>query len=192
MEKKQMKNNCNIIAIGGSAGSLDVILKVLPNLKQKIKFAIVIVLHRKKTSDTTLLDLLTSKTHLPVREVEDKDVVTAGTIFIAPPDYHLLAESNNTFSLDYSEKINYSRPSIDPTFETVADVYKKNALAILLSGANADGVNGLKAIKNKGGVVIVQNPDTAEVSYMPEQAILNVDVNYVLTVEQIIEFINGL
>ncbi|MEO6903790.1 MAG: chemotaxis protein CheB [Bacteroidia bacterium] len=187
-----MKNNCNIIAIGGSAGSLEVLLKILPNLKTTLKFAVVIVLHRKKTSDTTLLDLLNSRTDLPVREVEDKDIITAGTIFIAPPDYHLLAESNNTFSLDYSEKINYSRPSIDPTFETIADVYKKNALAILLSGANADGVNGLKAIKNNGGVVIVQNPETAEVPYMPEQAILNVDVNYVLNVDQIIEFINGL
>lgn len=187
-----MKNNYDIIVIGGSAGSLEVILKILPKLKPKLNFAIVIVLHRKKTSDSTLLNLLTSKTHLPVREVEDKDVITAGTIFIAPPDYHLLVESNNTFSLDYSEKINYSRPSIDPTFETIADVYKKNALAIILSGANADGVYGLKTIKNKGGVVIAQNPETAEVPYMPEQAILNVDVNYVLTVDEIIEFINAL
>jgi two-component system chemotaxis response regulator CheB len=187
-----MKKDCDIIVIGGSAGSLEVILKMLPKLKHPLKFAIVIVLHRKKTSDTTLLNLLTSKTHLPVREVEDKDTITAGTIFIAPPDYHLLAENNYTFSLDYSEKINFSRPSIDPTFETIADVFRKKAFAILLSGANADGVTGLKAIKNKGGVVIAQSPETAEVPYMPEQAILNVDVNYVLTVDQIIEFINAL
>lgn len=181
-----------MIMIGGSAGSLQVILKLLPGLRIGLPVAIVIVLHRKPSNDETLVDLLSGKTRWPVREVEEKEPVLPNHIYIAPADYHLLVESDHTFSLDVSEKVNYSRPSIDIAFESAAEVYGSSLLAILLSGANADGQEGMQHVKNAGGTCVVQNPDTAEVAYMPMQAIGHVAIDKVLHAEEIASFINGL
>jgi two-component system, chemotaxis family, protein-glutamate methylesterase/glutaminase len=184
--------NCEAIIIGGSAGSLDVIIHVLPLINSAIHFSIIIVLHRKAGADSILTDLLSSKTKLPVKEVEEKDNILPGVIYLAPSDYHLLIEKNNTFSLDSSEKINYSRPSIDVTFQSAADVYKEKLVCFLLSGSNADGVEGLKKVKESGGKVIIQNPRSATVSYMPEQAALNIKVDESLEIKDIADYINKL
>lgn len=185
-------SSCDAIFIGGSAGSLEVLLKVLPDLKEDIDFAIVIVLHRKRGTDEILTDLLSSRTGIPVKEVEEKDAVKKGMIYLAPSDYHLLLERDATFSLDYSEKVNYSRPSIDVTFESAADLYKDKLVGLLLSGANADGVAGLLKIKKMGGRVIIQDPDSAVMAYMPGQAALYVDYDVLLKVEEIADWINNL
>jgi len=181
---------CEAFIIGGSAGSLDVLLKVLPLINVAIKFPIVIVIHRKHGTDSLLPDLLSSRTKLRVKEVDEKEALTAGTIYIAPSDYHLLIEQDRTFSLDYSEKINYSRPSIDVTFQTAAEVYKEKLACLLLSGSNSDGVNGLKSVKIWGGTALIQDPKTAQVAYMPAQAQANVKIDNVLSIEDIAEFIN--
>jgi two-component system chemotaxis response regulator CheB len=181
-----------VLVIGGSAGSLEIILKALPRLNSNIPLAIVIVLHRKNSFDTTLTDLLSSRTKIPVNEVEEKQRVKTCNIYIAPPDYHLLFEKDNTFGLDFSEKINYSRPSIDVAFESAADVYNNGLACLLLSGANADGVSGLKIAKYKGAIIAVQDPSEAEVSYMPQQALSSLEVDYVLKNNEIAEFINNL
>jgi len=181
---------CKAFIIGGSAGSLDVLLKVLPKVDVEIGFPIIIVVHRKHGSDSLLPSLLSSRTGLHVKEVDEKEKIMAGTIYIAPSDYHLLIEQDETFSLDYSEKINYSRPAIDATFQTAAEVYQRKLVCLLLSGSNADGVNGLKSVKAWGGTVLIQDPDSAQVPYMPEQAKLNVEIDRILDVEDIAEFIN--
>nr|WP_068889780.1 chemotaxis protein CheB [Pedobacter panaciterrae] len=181
---------CEAFIIGGSAGSLDVLLKVLPLINAAIKFPIVIVIHRKHGTDSLLPELLSSRTQLNVKEVEEKEALVAGTIYIAPSDYHLLIEQDRTFSLDYSEKINYSRPAIDATFQTAAEVYKDKLVCILLSGSNSDGVNGLKSVKLWGGVALIQDPTTAQVAYMPAQAQANVKIDDALSIEAIAEFIN--
>ena len=180
-----------MLIIGGSAGSLDVLLKILPHLEIP-SFAIVIVLHRKHTDDTTLEELIAVKTIIPVKEVEDKLALEPGNIYIAPSDYHLLFEKNDLLSLDTSEKINYSRPSIDVAFESASDVYGKSLVGILLSGANADGTDGLIAIKNAGGTIIVQKPETADMPFMPNNAIEHTSPDYILEVEEILEFISGI
>ncbi len=185
-------SRCEAIWIGGSAGSLEVLLKVLPQLREDIDFAIVIVLHRKPGADILLTDLLSSRTNIPVKEIEEKDTVEAGVIYLAPSDYHLLVERDATFSLDHSEKVNYSRPSIDVAFESAAEIYKENLVGLLLSGANADGVAGLIKIKKMGGKVIIQDPDSAKVSYMPAQAELYVDYDAMLQIEEIADWINKL
>jgi two-component system chemotaxis response regulator CheB len=185
-------NKCSAIWIGGSAGSLDVLLKVLPQIKEDIDFAIVIVLHRKPGADDLLTDLLSSRTNIPVKEIEEKDAIKSGVIYLAPSDYHLLVERNATFSLDHSEKVNYSRPSIDVAFESAADIYKDTLVGLLLSGANADGVAGLLKIKKMGGRVIIQHPDSAIVPYMPAQAGLYVDYDAMLQVEEMSDWINKL
>ncbi|SMC69145.1 CheB methylesterase [Pedobacter africanus] len=178
------------LIIGGSAGSLDVLLKVLPQVSPDISFPIVIVVHRKHGADSLLPSLLSSRTKLKVKEVDEKEKILAGTIYIAPSDYHLLIEQDQTFSLDYSEKINYSRPAIDATFQTAAEVYGAKLVCLLLSGSNADGVNGLKTVKIWGGTTAIQDPDTAQVAYMPAQAKLNVEIDAVLSIEDMGEFIN--
>ncbi|OLY93536.1 two-component system, chemotaxis family, response regulator CheB [Cnuella takakiae] len=161
-----------VLVVGGSAGSLDPVLQIVGALPADTDAAIVIVVHRKAGSDSILSNLLAAKTSLPVKEVEDKDPVLTGHIFLAPPDYHLLFENRNYFALDASEKINYSRPSIDVTFESAAAAFGSTVVGVLLSGANADGAEGLAAIRNAGGLTLVQDPATAEVYYMPQQAIL--------------------
>lgn len=183
---------CKALVIGGSAGSLEVLLKILPELSTDLSFPIIIVVHRKQGTDFLLSDLLTSKTKLKVKEVEEKEDVNAQTIYIAPSGYHLLIEKDLTFSLDYSEKVNFSRPSIDVTFQSAAEVYTNKLACLLLSGSNADGVNGLKAVKINGGLALAQDPTTAAMGYMPEQAILNIQIDQILKPEEMATYINSL
>lgn len=188
MEKNRIISGCKLLIIGGSAGSLEVLMKLLPNLSIP-SFAIVLVLHRKSTEDATLEELIAIKTNIPVKEVEDKTPLLPGYMYVAPSDYHLLFEKNDVLSLDTSEKVNYSRPSIDVSFESAAEVYGKNLVGLLLSGANADGTEGLLAIKNAGGTTVVQNPETAQMSTMPQNAITYTAPDYILDVEHILKFI---
>lgn len=192
MAENSIRQAIQLIAIGGSAGSLDVILKLIPALNPRLPAAIIIVTHRKASSEEILVDLLNAKSTWPVREAEEKDTITPNTIYIAPTDYHLLIEQDRSFSLDVSEKVNYSRPSIDITFESAADVYGPAVLGMLLSGANADGVEGLQRIKARGGLCLVQDPDTADVGYMPRQAVEQVKVDKVLPADQLASYINSL
>jgi len=181
-----------IVLIGGSAGGLDVLLQILPALKPVLLFPIVIVLHRKTSQDSPLVEVLAGKTKLPVKEIEEKERILPGIIYVVPADYHLLFEQDTTFSLDASEKVNYSRPSIDVVFESAAEVYQQAVTGILLSGANADGTKGFESIQSYKGITIAQEPGTAEISYMPQQAIkLNV-VDEVLDIAGIITYINSL
>ncbi len=183
---------CKALVIGGSAGSLDVLMKVLPAIDVDISFTIVIVVHRKQGTDSLLSDLLASKTALRVKEVEEKEPVEPKTIYIAPSDYHLLIEKDLTFSLDYSEKVNYSRPSIDVTFQSAAEVYTDKLVCMLLSGSNADGVNGLITVREFGGETVAQDPSTAQVEYMPAQAISKSNVSKVLLIDEMAAYINSL
>jgi two-component system chemotaxis response regulator CheB len=179
------------LVIGGSSGSIDFLLKLLPTLNAPLKLVIILVLHRKNSFESTLAELFSSKTPIPVKEVEDKDVAEPGTVYVAPADYHLLIEKNHEFSLDISEKVNFSRPSLDVTFESAAEVYGPSLVGVVLSGANADGSNGLRAVKQRGGLIIAQRPETAQVAYMPQQAILNNTIDFVFNVNELATFINS-
>ncbi len=191
MEKNSITNKCSLLIIGGSAGSLAILLKLLPDLRSDLSFPLIVVLHRKSSSDSVLAHLFASKTALVVKEAEEKDIMVPGCIYIAPADYHLLVEKDHTLSLDFSEKVNFSRPSIDVTFETAAEAYQSRLTCMLLSGANGDGTEGLKVVKSFGGVVIVQNPQTAQVAYMPEQAIASVKADYIIDADKLAECINS-
>lgn len=192
MEKKQVINNDQLIIIGGSSGSLDALLTILPMLKQDFCIPLVIVLHRSLHADNSLADLLASRTILKVKEADEKDVMERGWLYIAPPDYHLLIEDDGSLSLDCSEKIHYSRPSIDVSFISAAAAYKNRLIGILLSGANADGATGLKTIYQCGGKTIVQNPRDAIVGYMPEQAIDICDRHLILNAADIAAMLNNM
>lgn len=189
MEKNTMITNCKVVIIGGSAGSLQVLMNVLPAIPMLHSFAIVIVLHRRASDDLTLEELIKIKTKIPVKIIEDKTPFIPGYLYVAPANYHLLFEKNNTIALDTSEKVNYSRPSIDVSFESAAEIYGSNLVGILLSGSNSDGTAGLQAIQKAGGIVIIQNPTSAEMAYMPKHAIKNMTPDYILSTPEILEFI---
>ncbi|MXV51807.1 chemotaxis protein CheB [Pedobacter sp. HMF7647] len=182
----------NLLLIGGSAGSLEVILQFLPFIQLGPDLAIVMVLHRKAGDDSPLVELLTFRTHTPVKEAEEKEPVNGGVIYVAPADYHLLVERNLTFSLDFSEKVNYSRPSIDLTFQTAAEAPFTKLTCLLLSGANEDGSAGVEAVKLAGGTFAVQDPSTAEVFFMPQKAINRVKPDFLLKPKDMSDFINSL
>lgn len=190
MEKDRL-TGYKLVAIGGSAGSIEVIIKILEDLST-LSLAIIIIIHRKGSLQSALADLLNLRTSLQVKEAEEKEVILPGYVYIAPPDYHLLIEQNHTISLDYSEKINFSRPSIDVTFKCAADVYGKGVIGILLSGGNSDGVMGLASIKKAGGYCVVQDPESALVSFMPQHALNEIKVDKVLHEDQLAGFLNSI
>ena len=181
-----------MILIGGSAGSLEIILDAISFLPENANYCCVVIVHRKSSTESILEELFASKTRLPVKEVEDKETIVPGTIYIAPADYHLLFETERTFSIDASEKIHFSRPSIDVSFESASEVFGSSVIGILLSGANADGAKGLQKIERAGGMVIIQNPETAEVSYMPEQGLKLVERPVILDGNSIGAYLSNL
>ncbi len=181
-----------VLLIGGSAGSLDVLMRVIPALPVLRSVAMVIVLHRKNNDDSLLEELIAIKSKTPVRDTEDKAPLQPGFVYIAPADYHLLFETNGLLSLDDSEKVNYSRPSIDVSFESAAVAYGAKTIGILLSGANNDGTHGLQAIQLAGGVVVVQKPESAEMAYMPEHAIAHTSPDYILDAAQMVALIQSI
>jgi two-component system, chemotaxis family, protein-glutamate methylesterase/glutaminase len=160
-----------LIVMGGSWGGISSSISVLSGLPAQFPIPIVLVLHRLKNFESGLLEIYRKKIILNFQEVEDKEKIQKGVVYIAPANYHLLFEKDKTFSLDVSEHENYSRPSIDVTFSSAADIYGPKLTGILLSGANKDGSRGLKYIVEKGGTAIVQDPAEAEVAIMPESAI---------------------
>lgn len=181
-----------ILLIGGSAGSITVLMQVLPDIRPDIAFPVVIVLHRKAYPQSALDELLATSSHVPVLEAEDKIELENGKIYLVPADYHLIFENTRTVSLDASEKINYSRPSIDVTFESAARIFGNKTCALLLSGGNSDGVEGLRNIAQHHGKIFVQDPDTAEVDFMPRKAVETLVNAVILTPGQMAEYINEL
>lgn len=179
-----------ILLIGGSAGSMAVLVTLLNHFPSPFPIPVVIIMHRLKNV-VSELDKLLSVQQL-IREPEDKEQLLPGKIYLAPQNYHLLIEEDATFSLDYSELVNFSRPAIDLSFASAAAVFGRYVMGILLSGANNDGAEGLSRIIGAGGTGIVQDPATAEFDVMPQAAI---DANpgvQAMSVEEIIHVINNI
>jgi two-component system chemotaxis response regulator CheB len=179
-----------IISIGGSAGSFNSLLTILKGLDKNMQIPIVIILHRLKNADSSLEKHLQFHSHYKVKEAEDKEEVKKGFLYTVPANYHLLLEENLRFSLDTSELINHSRPSIDVTFESFSIVLKEKCIGILLSGSNQDGAKGLKLIAENGGKTIVQNCNETEFDVMPKAAIQIYKHHEVLTLNNIIKNLN--
>lgn len=173
-----------IVVIGTSLGGLSALKIILRNLPADFSVPIAIVQHRHKESDDTMNKLLQECTLLPIREVEDKDQIESGHVYLAPADYHLLIEPNH-FALSTDEPVSYARPSIDVLFESAADIYAQQVIGVILTGANQDGVQGLKKVKARGGLTIVQEPATSESCVMPEAAISAVAVDWILSLSDI-------
>lgn len=191
MEKDDLTGISKCVVIGGSAGCLKVLLRIIPELSPNLYTPIIIVIHRKNDRKSSLDQLLNYRTSLIVQEAEDKITLEQGGLYIAPPDYHLLIEKDHSLSLDGSEKVLWSRPSIDVTFQSAAEVFGENVLGILLSGANNDGASGLEYIKKAGGITIIQHPDNAEMPVMPQAALNRMPPDYLLKDKEIAAAINN-
>jgi len=177
------------IVIGVSSGGMNAMNVMFPLLPKEFKIPIIIVQHINARSDSQWIKLLNSKCKLCIKEVDEKELIEQGIIYIAPPNYHLLIEKNKTFSLTVDERINFARPSIDVLFESAAEAYKSKLIGIILTGSNNDGSKGIKRIKEYGGLTIIQNPETAESSYMPASAISSITPDYILSLEEIMKLL---
>lgn len=159
------------VVIGASAGGVQALSRVLPALPADLPVPVLVVVHVPPRRDNALVDLFAGKCRIPVKEAEDKEPLVPGTIYFAPPDYHLLVEAGGTLALSSDEPVNHSRPAIDVLFESAADAFGAGLAGIVLTGANSDGAEGLRAICAAGGQGIVQDPLSAEVATMPRAAL---------------------
>jgi two-component system chemotaxis response regulator CheB len=173
-----------LIVIGCSLGGMHALEKILGLLPDDFCVPIVVAQHRHKRSNEGLPAHLRRVTHLPVVDADDKQWIQPGHVYLAPADYHLLVEKGE-LSLSVDEAVRYSRPSIDVLFESAADAYGAALIGVVLTGANEDGARGAKRIKRRGGVVIVQDPKTAEAATMPQAAIDSVGVDQILPLDKI-------
>ena len=180
------------LLIGCSAGGFNLVYELVSGLPAKYPLPVIVVIHRSRKYKSSMEELLNSKSKIEVRLAGDKESIKKGCVYFAPPDYHLLLEPEGCFSLDSSEPVLYSRPSIDVTFKSVSDVYNDNVIAMLLSGANEDGADGLRYIHERGGLVVVQDPDNAEVRRMPEAALNRIKGGLVLNNSEIFSFLNSI
>jgi two-component system, chemotaxis family, protein-glutamate methylesterase/glutaminase len=177
------------VVIGVSAGGIDALRELLALIPVDFNLAVVIVQHLHPQQDRFFIEYLGECCAIPVQEAEEKESVSPGVVYFAPANYHLLIESDRTFSLSVDEKVNFSRPSIDVMFETAAETYGSKLIGIVLTGASKDGAAGLRRIKEGGGMTIVQDPATAEFPIMPAAAMGETEVDYVMDLTQIGRFL---
>jgi len=173
------------VVIGASAGGTRALQQIFPCLSDSFPLPIVIVQHLHPLQDGLALIHCKDNIAIKVKDADEKEALLPGTAYFAPPNYHLLIEDDHTLSLSIDPKVNYSRPSIDVLFESAANVYGPRLAAILLTGANNDGAQGLAYIKKKGGLTIVQDPQSAEFAVMPASALQVTQPDLLLPLEEI-------
>jgi two-component system chemotaxis response regulator CheB len=173
------------VVIGASAGGMKALKTLLSALAAGFPLPIVIVQHMASTPDSYMAEYLGNNCNLPVKEADDKEAMKTGTVYLAPPDYHLQIEPDRTLSLSVDPPVNYSCPSIDVLFESAARCLGNRVIGVILTGASADGAAGLKKIRQGGGLAIVQNPAEAEAPFMPQSAIAMAAPGHILMLEEI-------
>jgi two-component system, chemotaxis family, protein-glutamate methylesterase/glutaminase len=175
------------VVIGASAGGVQALAKLLPALPDRTAAAVFVVLHIPRDRPSFLPELFAPKCALEVREAQDKEPVAAGTVYFAPPNYHLLVDDGPQLALSADDLVHHSRPSIDVLFESAAEVYGRRLLGVILTGANEDGAEGLAAVHDAGGVTVVQEPETAQASTMALSAMQLRSPDFVLPLGGIAE-----
>lgn len=173
--------------MGASAGGLAAYNQLLAGLPRSFNAAVLIVQHLAPKHKSMMAEILSRISALPVKQAEEGESVERGTIYVAPPDRHLLVTSEHTLNLSQSELVHFLRPSADLLFESVAAIYKEKAIAVVLTGTGNDGAQGVHAIKKMGGTVIAQDENTCHSFGMPRAAIKTGNVDLILPLEQIAE-----
>lgn len=185
------KRAMDAIVLGGSTGAIEALGVLLPRVRRGTNVAIIVVVHLPPGRPSLLPGLFGPRLPAEVEEAADKDSVRPGTIWFAPPDYHLLVERERSFSLSVEAPVNFSRPSIDVLFESAAETYGKGLLAVVLTGANDDGAAGARAVREAGGLVVVQDPRGATANRMPLAALQRADPQWVASLDDIAELIHA-
>jgi two-component system chemotaxis response regulator CheB len=185
LEEHSEVNSFDIVAVAASAGGLTALGQILSGLPAEFPVPILIVQHLDPRHRSLMVEILEKRTPLNVEQAKDKVPVAPGTIYIAPPDYHLLVDADGTLALSHSELVHFVRPSADLLFESVAASYRERAIAVVLTGTGRDGSMGVKAIKTMGGTVVVQDEETSEFFGMPGAAIETKSVDFVLPLNDI-------
>lgn len=180
------------MVIGLSAGGMNALTQMLPNIKASFNPSIIIVQHLHPQQGKFHLEYFSSKCKLPVHEAMEREKVERSTIYFAPPNYHLLLNDDETFCFNVDGKINYCRPAVDALFESASDLYGSLLMGVILTGANNDGAKGLLRIKQNGGYTIVQTPEEAEAKQMPVSAIEIARPHKVMKISEITTFLNTL
>jgi len=176
-----------VIAMAASVGGLNALSVILGGLPANFPAAIAIVMHLSPEHKSILAEILNSRTHLTVKQAHTGDILRRGSVFIAPPNHHLFVAESGRLKLSSSaaKKVHYARPSAEPLFASVAEVYKKDAIAVVLTGGDGDGSFGVQIIKDKGGQVIAQDRPTSQDFSMPETSIKTGDVDFILPLNEI-------
>jgi len=192
MSRFNLNNSYKAIVIGGSAGSFQGITKILSQLPKTFPLPIIMCLHRLKHVRNGFVEALSIKSVFPVVEPYDTEQIKKGGVYLAPSNYHMSVELGNYFAMSTEEMMNNSRPAIDITLGTAAYVFREKLIGILLSGANRDGGMGMKHIKDKGGLTIVQEPTECMIDTMPKAAMALTKIDHVLKVDEIVSLMNEL
>ncbi|HWM71601.1 MAG TPA: chemotaxis protein CheB [Steroidobacteraceae bacterium] len=187
-----LQGRIEAIVIGASAGGVEALSVILPLLPATFRPSLLIVLHLPRERPSLLVEIYEKRCALPIREADDKEPVEPGTVYFAPPDYHMLVEKNRQIALSTDEPVHFSRPSVDVLFESAADVYGDRLLGVILTGANEDGAAGLHAIHRAGGVTVVQQPDSAKAPLMVVSALQRNPADFVLSLPEIAQLLCGL
>lgn len=169
----------HVVAIAASVGGLEALTQILGAMPYDLPAAIVIVVHLYPHHPSVLAQILSRKTALTVAQAREGNRLSHSCVFVAPPDLHLIVEPGGILTLSSAAKVHYTRPAADPLFMSVATLYGKNAIGVVLTGGDGDGTAGIKAIKEAGGVTIAQNEETSQVFSMPRSAIATGEVDYV-------------
>jgi two-component system chemotaxis response regulator CheB len=180
------------VVIGTSAGGVEALSSLLPALPAGLRAAVFVVIHLPRDRPSLLVDIFRHRCALPVREAQDKEPVATGTVYFAPPDYHLLVDEGPRIALSSDDLVHFSRPSIDVLFESAADFYGEKLLGIILTGASQDGSSGLEAVHQAGGWTVVQQPEDAQSPFMVESAMKRSPVDFVLTLDEIAHLLSTL
>ena len=192
IKQESIKKRYKGIAVGASAGGGQALAEILSGLPADYGSPILVVQHLHPADDGVFASRLNRETDISVVTPCDKEKIQPGRIYIAPANYHMLVERNGAIALSVDEKVNWSRPSIDVLFESAAHAWEEAVIAILLSGANADGTKGMGVVKKAGGLTIAQDPATAKVPTMPQAAIAAGVVDRVMTLEEILKLLKKL
>ncbi|WP_163994603.1 chemotaxis protein CheB [Pyxidicoccus caerfyrddinensis] len=185
LRPESLRGRIDAVVVGTSAGGVEALGVLLPALPRGFRPAVFVVVHQPRERRSLLADIFAPRCALPVFEAQDKEPVRPGTLYFAPPDYHLLVDRGPSLALSADEPVHFSRPSIDVLFESAADFYGERLAGVVLTGANSDGAQGLVAVREAGGVTLVQAPATAQVPTMPLAALARGPADFVLSLEQL-------
>lgn len=188
MEGNSLNNDVpafNVVAMAASAGGLNAISAVLSSLPEDFPIPIVIVQHLDPRHRSLMAEILSRNTGLRVKQAAEGDKIQPSTVYIAPPDRHLLVNPDGTLALTQTELVHFVRPSADLLFESAAASYKERSIAVVLSGTGSDGSMGAQAVKKMGGTVICQSPESAEFTGMPTATMETKCVDFLLPLEEI-------